>query len=82
MTLKSLMEALKTDVNVIVKESDNTTIATFNRDSYKAISDTYLKREIDDVELLSKSAITMNIVLQEAPASITDPGQTDEPSGV
>lgn len=65
MTLRAFMEALKTDVSVILKEQDGTTIAEFSRSSYRAISSSYLTSEIDDIEIRAGSSISVVITLEE-----------------
>ena len=44
MTVKAFLEALNNNASIVIKESDNTQIAEFNRNSYKAISDKILAR--------------------------------------
>lgn len=65
MTVKTFLEALNNNAGIVIKESDNTQIAEFNRNSYKAISDKILTRELDDIEILSKSAISVVLTLKE-----------------
>ena len=36
MTVKAFLEALNNNASIVIKESDNTQIAEFNRNSYKA----------------------------------------------
>lgn len=67
MTVKAFLEALNNNVNVVIKESDNTQIAEFNRNSYKVIAENYLKSEIDDIEIMSKGTISVVITLKETP---------------
>lgn len=67
MTVKAFLEALNNNVAIVIKEADNTQVAEFNRNSYKVISDTYLKSEIDDIEIFSKSEISVCITLKAAP---------------
>ena len=69
MTVKAFLEALNNNASIVIKESDNTQIAEFNRNSYKAISDKILARELDDIEILSKSAISVVLTLKEVPAT-------------
>lgn len=69
MTVKAFLEALNNNASIVIKESDNTQIAEFNRNSYKAISDKILASEIDDIEILSKSAISVVLTLKEVPAT-------------
>ena len=66
MTVKAFLEALNNNASIVIKESDNTQIAEFNRNSYKAIADKVLASEIDDIEILSKSAISVVLTLKEA----------------
>lgn len=74
MTVKAFLEALNNNATIVIKEADNTQIAEFNRNSYKAIADKVLASEIDDIEILSKSAISVVLTLKEAPAeSGTEP---------
>ena len=68
MTVKAFLEALNNNASIVIKESDNTQIAEFNRNSYKAIADKILTSEIDDIEIAAKSAISVTITLKEAPA--------------
>lgn len=68
MTVKAFLEALNNNAGIVIKESDNTQIAEFNRNSYKAIADKILAREIDDIEILSKSTISVVLTLKEVPA--------------
>ena len=79
MTVKTFLEALKDNAAIIVRESDNAVVAEFNRDSYKAISDTYLLREVDDIEVAAKSAITITITSKEQ-SNTTDGGNTPDPN--
>lgn len=67
MTVKAFLEALNNNVNVVIKESDNTQITEFNRNSYKVIAENYLKSEIDDIEIMSKGTISVVITLKETP---------------
>lgn len=69
MTVKAFLEALNNNAAIVIKESDNTQIAEFNRNSYKAIADKVLASEIDDIEILSKSAISVVLTLKEVPAT-------------
>lgn len=69
MTVKAFLEALNNNASIVIKESDNTQIAEFNRNSYKAIADKILASEIDDIEILSKSAISVVLTLKEVPAT-------------
>lgn len=71
MTVKAFLEALNNNASIVIKESDNTQIAEFNRNSYKAISDKILARELDDIEILSKSAISVVLTLKEATGETT-----------
>lgn len=64
MTVKAFLEALNNNAAIVIKESDNTQIAEFNRNSYKVIVENYLKSEIDDIEIVSKSAISVIITLK------------------
>jgi hypothetical protein len=77
MTLRAFLEALKNNVSVVLKESDNTQIAEFNRDSYRAIAETYLTREIDNIEIASKSNVSVVITLEEQ--TNTDPVDPNDP---
>lgn len=65
MTVKSFLEALNNNVSIVINESDNTQIAEFNRSSYKALAENYLKREIEDIEIVPKSAVSVIITLKE-----------------
>lgn len=76
MTVKAFLEALNNNVNVVIKEADNTQIAEFNRNSYKVIAENYLKSEIDDIEIMSKGTISVVITLKETP----DESGTDSPA--
>ena len=76
MTVKAFLEALNNNASIVIKESDNTQIAEFNRNSYKAIADKVLASEIDDIEILSKSAISVVLTLKEAPDPAPDSGNT------
>lgn len=67
MTVKDFLEALKNNLPVVIRESDNTQIAEFNWDSYKAISESYLKRDVDDIEIVTKSAVSVIVTLGEVP---------------
>lgn len=64
MTVKAFLEALNNNAAIVIKESDNTQIAEFNRNSYKVLAENYLKSEIDDIEIVSKSAISVIITLK------------------
>jgi len=55
MTVKAFLEALNNNASIVIKESDNTQIAEFNRNSYKAISDKNKAKELGDIENLSRS---------------------------
>lgn len=78
MTVKAFLEALNNNASIVIKESDNTQIAEFNRNSYKAISDKILASEIDDIEILSKSAISVVLTLKETPKEEDPAGGTTE----
>ena len=69
MTVKAFLEALNNNASIVIKEADNTQIAECNRNSYKAIADKVLASEIDDIEILSKSAISVVLTLKEVPAT-------------
>lgn len=69
MTVKAYLEALNNNASIVIKEADNTQVAEFNRNSYKAIADKILASEIDDIEILSKSAISVVLTLKEVPAT-------------
>lgn len=80
MTVKAFLEALNNNVNVVIKESDNTQIAEFNRNSYKVIAENYLKSEIDDIEIMSKGTISVVITLKETPAGSGTDSATTTPT--
>lgn len=65
MVIKDFLEALTDNVRVVINESDNTQIADFQRNSYKALADTLLEREIDSIEIVSKSVISIVLTLKE-----------------
>lgn len=65
MVIKDFLETLTDNVRVVINESDNTLIADFQRNSYKALADTLLEREIDSMTIVSKGVISVVLTLKE-----------------